>query len=215
MYKLDSISIFKKLSRERRILLEKKIHIKNFSQDSIVFYEGEESTCLYILLEGTMQLFTSGLDGCEIHLQHCETPQPVAIYAYLQQKPFPATCKFVTKGTMGMLSINDFESLMSIPEFTFSLAHCLSSQVMMFSDILHKETLFSCEAKVADMLLNKATIFNKYKKNEIAQILNIAPETFSRILSRFKKDTMITLDNKTLTILNPNALNKIVANYTA
>lgn len=215
MYKLDSVAIFKTLAPEKRTFLERKIHIKHYTQDSIVFYEGDESRCLYILLEGTMKLFTSGLDGSEIHLKHFKTPQPVAIYAYLEHKPFPATCKFVTDGAMGLLSVDDFESLMSIPEFTSELTHYLSSQVMMFSDILHKETHFSCEAKVAHLLLHKATIFQKYKKSEIAQMLNITPETLSRILSKFKKETMITLNKKTLNILNTNALHTIVDECTA
>jgi len=215
MHTLDSITLFKTLSLEQRKHLEKKIHVKHYTKDSIVFYEGEESKYLYILLEGTMKLFTSGLDGCEIHLNHFKVPQPVAIYAHIQHEPFPATCKFVTDGVMGLLSVEDFESLMSVPEFTSELTHYLSSQVMMFSDILHKETHFSCEAKVAHLLLHKANIFQKCKKSEIAQMLNITPETLSRILSKFKKETMITLHKNTLNILNTNALNTIVADCSA
>ena len=215
IHRLDSITIFKALNQEQRTLLAKKIRIKHYTKDSIGFYEGDDRKCLYILLEVKMKLFTSGIDGCEIHLKHFKIPQPVAIYAYIKHKPFPATCKFVTDGAMGLLSIDDFESLMSIPAFTSELVHCLSSQVMMYSDILHKETHFTCEAKVADLLLNKANIFEKYKKSEIAQILNITPETLSRILSKFKKETMITLNKKTLHILNSNALTTIVNDCSA
>ena len=68
MYKLDSVAIFKTLAPEKRTFLERKIHIKHYTQDSIVFYEGDESRCLYILLEGTMKLFTSGLYGSILKL---------------------------------------------------------------------------------------------------------------------------------------------------
>jgi len=215
MHRLNSINLFKKLNIERRSLLESRMLIKHYTKDSIVFYEGDESKCLYILLEGTMKLFTTGLDGYEIHLEHFAVPQPVAIYAYLEHEPFPATCKFVTDGAMGILSINDFESLMSIPEFTTELVHCLSSQVMMFSEILQKETHFSCDAKVANLLVTKKGIFQKYKKIEIAQILNITPETLSRILTRFKREGVITLNNNILFILKPDVLNCIIDKHSA
>ncbi|MEA1879574.1 MAG: Crp/Fnr family transcriptional regulator [Campylobacterota bacterium] len=210
MYTLEAIDMFSKLDEKHQALIKKKIRIKYFQSDKVVFYEGDQSQYLYLLLEGKIKLYSAGQNGSEIHLTHFEAPQPVAIYAYLQNKPFPATCRFVDDGAMGLLHIDDFHALMRIPEFSEALAHCLSSQVMMFSDILHQETQLTSEAKVADLLLKNNNIFKEYKKHDIAKILNITPETLSRVLTKFKKDTLINLDKTKLRILNIKVLEDIV-----
>jgi len=76
--------------------------------------------------------------------------------------------------------------------------------------LVHKETILSSEAKVADLMLKKVTIFNRLKNNEIASILNLTPETFSRILTKMKKEGIIKIENHKLVILDQDALCKII-----
>ena len=52
------------------------------------------------------------------------------------------------------------------------------------------------------------------KNNEIASILNLTPETFSRILSKFKKKSIISIKNHQLEILNKEALYMIIETNT-
>jgi CRP/FNR family transcriptional regulator len=59
-------------------------------------------------------------------------------------------------------------------------------------------------------MIKKIAIFNRLKNNEIASILNLTPETFSRILTKFKKEEIISVDNHQLKILNADALYIIV-----
>ncbi|MCF6207595.1 MAG: helix-turn-helix domain-containing protein, partial [Sulfurovum sp.] len=63
-----------------------------------------------------------------------------------------------------------------------------------------------------DLMLKKVTIFNRLKNNEIASILNLTPETFSRILTKLKKEEIIKIENHKLIILNQDALIDIVNN---
>ncbi len=84
----------------------------------------------------------------------------------------------------------------------------------MLSALVHKETILSSDAKVADLMIKKINIFNRLKNNEIASILNLTPETFSRILTKFKKEGIITVDDHHLTIRNKDALFHIVETNT-
>ena len=81
---------------------------------------------------------------------------------------------------------------------------------MLLSSLVHKETILSSEAKVADLMIKKMGIFNRLKNNEIASILNLTPETFSRILTKFKKEGIISVENHLLKVLNTDALYSIV-----
>ena len=89
--------------------------------------------------------------------------------------------------------------------------------VPMFSNLdkkFHKETILSSEAKVADLILNEITTFNRIKNNEIASILNITPETLSRILSKLKKEKIIVIVNNIVHICNLEALHIIIEKNT-
>jgi CRP/FNR family transcriptional regulator len=67
----------------------------------------------------------------------------------------------------------------------------LTGKVMILSSLVHKETIYSSEAKVAKILIENSEIFYKLKHNEIASILNMTPETLSRILKKFKNSDLI------------------------
>ncbi|MGB5505521.1 MAG: helix-turn-helix domain-containing protein, partial [Sulfurovum sp.] len=74
--------------------------------------------------------------------------------------------------------------------------------------------VYSSEAKVADLIANNGKIFQYMKNNEIASILNITPETLSRILTKLKKEKIITIDEHVATILDQNRLHNIIENNT-
>ena len=90
--------------------------------------------------------------------------------------------------------------------FSLALLKSMSNKVMLLSSLVHKETILSSEAKVADLILNETNAFSRVKNNEIASILNITPETLSRILTRFKQEGIITLEHHDLRIKNREAL---------
>jgi len=50
--------------------------------------------------------------------------------------------------------------------------------------------------------------------NEIASILNLTPETFSRIMTKFKKEGIISVEHHVVTIHNEDALYSIVETNT-
>ena len=90
----------------------------------------------------------------------------------------------------------------------------MTNKVMMLSSLVHKETILSSEAKVADLILNEIDIFNRVKNNEIASILNITPETLSRILSKFKRENIIDMQNHIVSIYDIQALHIILEKNT-
>jgi CRP/FNR family transcriptional regulator len=90
----------------------------------------------------------------------------------------------------------------------------LTGKVLLLSSLVHKETILSSEAKIADLMIKKRSVFNRLKNNEIASMLNLTPETFSRILTKFKKEHIIAIDNHQLKILNEDALYMIVETNT-
>jgi len=210
MVQLYEIPMFSALDETHLKELKNAIHIKQFSKDSIVFYEGDISKYIYILMEGDVKLYKTSPKGTQIQINRFSAPSLIAEFACFEQEPFPASCEFITDGVIGLLHFDKLYEYLNHPEFSFELIKSLTAKVMTLSALVHKETILSSDAKVADLMIKKITIFNRLKNNEIASILNLTPETFSRILTKFKKEGIIEVDNHTLNILNKDALFHIV-----
>lgn len=96
-------------------------------------------------------------------------------------------------------------------QFSLELIKSLTSKIMVLSALIHKETILSSEAKVAKMLIENVEIFTKLKYNEIASILNLTPETLSRIFKKLKKEQIIKIKTgEHIKILNYDALEEII-----
>ncbi len=214
MVQLQEIPMFSALGETYIKELQNAIHIKHYIKDSILFYEGDKSEYLHILLEGSVKLYKTSPKGNHIQINRLTAPSLIAEFACFEQEIFPASCEFVSDGTIGLLHFSKLYEYLSQPEFSLELIRSLSGKVLMLSALVHKETILSSEAKVADLMIKKITIFNRLKNNEIASILNLTPETFSRILTKFKKEGIISVKDHYVTVLNKDALFIIVETNT-
>ncbi len=214
MVDIADIPMFSDLDKKFHKELRDSIYIKKYTKNSIVFYEGDMSDYLYILLEGTIRLYKTSPKGSEVQIKRMEAPNTIGEYACFENEPFPVTCEFITGGVMGLLHFDKVYKYLDNKEFSLGLIKSLTSKVMILSSLVHKETILSSEAKVADLMIEKSMIFNRLKNNEIASILNLTPETFSRILSKLKKKSIISIKNHQLEILNKEALYMIIETNT-
>ncbi len=215
MLKIEEIPMFANLDKKFHKELYDAIHIRHFNKHSILFYEGDSSDYLHILLDGQVRLYKTSPKDTMVQLHRLNTPAIIGEYACLEQVAFPATCEFISdKGTVGLLHFKKVMEYLKDPVFSLSLLKSMTNKVMMLSSLVHKETILSSEAKVADLLLNEKESFNKIKNNEIASILNITPETLSRILSKLKKNHIIASENSLIKICNTEALHVIIEKNT-
>jgi len=210
MIRLQEIPMFSALEERYISELKNAVHVKHFAKDSIVFYEGDESDYLHILMEGDVKLYKTSPKGSQIQINRFSAPSLIAEFACFEKEVFPATCEFVTEGAIGLLHFDKLYEYLNQPDFSLELIKSLTGKVMTLSALVHKETILSSEAKVADLMIKKVAIFNRLKNNEIASILNLTPETFSRILTKFKKESIISVENHLLKVLNADALYMIV-----
>jgi len=214
MIELREIPMFSALEEKYIAELKNAVHVKHFSKHSIVFYEGDESEYLHILMEGDVKLYKTSPKGSQIQINRFSAPSLIAEFACFEKEVFPATCEFVSDGAIGLLHFDKLYEYLNQAAFSLELIKSLTGKVMLLSSLVHKETILSSEAKVADLMIKKVAIFNRLKNNEIASILNLTPETFSRILTKFKKEGIISVNNHRLKVLNTDALYSIVETNT-
>lgn len=210
MFDLQSIPLFSQLSKAHLVELQSQMHIHHYKKESVVFYEGDKSDYLHILLDGAVRLYKTSPKGTQIHMHTFAAPEIIALFAAFEKIPFPATCEFLGEGVIGLLPLDKIYSCMENVDFSISLVSALSKRMRLLADLLHKETIYTSEAKIADILLHNATVFERLKNTEIASMINITPETLSRILSKFKKEHIITIKEHVVTLHDEQALLKVI-----
>ena len=205
MYTLKNIPLFSGLKEAELTNLQAQMHIHQYSKDSVVFYEGDMSDYLQILLDGTVRLYKTTPKGTAVHMHNFEAPETIALFA-----AFPATCEFLTDGTVGLLPLEKIYECLHDVDFSLSLITALSKRMKLIADLFHKETIYSSEAKIADIIYHNPRVFERLKNGEIASIINITPETLSRTLTKLKREKIITIEHHVVTILNEDALKTII-----
>lgn len=214
MFALQNIPLFSGLKAKQLEMLQTQMHIHHYSKDSVVFYEGDVSDYLQILLDGTVRLYKTNPKGTQVHMHNFAAPEIIALFAAFEHVPFPATCEFLTEGAVGLLPLEKIYECLHDVDFSMSLITALSKRMKLIADLFHKETIYSSEAKIADLIYHNPTVFERLKNSEIASILNITPETLSRILSKFKRENIISIEHHVVTVYDVQLLKGIIDNNT-
>jgi CRP/FNR family transcriptional regulator len=112
-----------------------------------------------------------------------------------------------------ILSINKNRLLELCDEYPLlykRLLSAFSTKSKLMQCLINRELVYDGTAKVAYTLLYETEMFAKVKKQEIAYMLNIQPETLSRILKKFERKEIIRLESKRAVILDRAALEKVL-----
>jgi len=202
MNRIKDIPIFSKLSDKNITELEKISHFKNYNSDEIVFYEGDDPGTLYILTEGMLRLYKTDAKGNELYIHQFIPPNMVGELACFEDMDYPATARFITKGQVLKIDFKKLEhDFFQNPMVSMEIIKSLTKKVKILSNVIHKEMILTSEAKVAKIIIEHGTLFETLKNTQIASILNITPETLSRVLTKFKKADIISIEkNHTVNI---------------
>ncbi|MBF6668973.1 Crp/Fnr family transcriptional regulator [Campylobacter sp. RM12327] len=176
----------------------------------MLFIEGEESKWLHLLIKGEIRIFKTKQNGSEIFLHNILAPSFIAEIATLEGIPYPASAKFVSNSEVVKIEFDFFKKeCLSDENISLGMIKSLSQKLKIMNEVIHNELILNAEAKVAKQLVENLEIFSLLKNIQIATMLNITPETLSRILSKFKKNKLIEIQKETIKIINNKALKEL------
>ncbi len=207
--KLKQIFLFENLDDEIIDEISKFTYYKKLSKDNIVFYEGDKSEYIYLLHSGIVKLYKTSSHDKEVILKYFHQNELIAEVANFEQIPYPATAKAFTDIEVLKINFDKFKSyIYSNPDLAFAIQSSLIKKIKNLENLISTHLILDSHERVAQYIYNHTDNFFQTKNIEIASILNITPETLSRILRIFKKDNLI--DMKTKTIDKENLLNKFM-----
>jgi len=182
---LRKILLFKELDEKSLKKIEQFSTIHHLKKGDIVFYEGDKSTNLHIIVKGVVSVYKTNLKGDEILIHKFYPTSLIAERANLANMNFPATCKMDEDGVILKIDFLKFKQILTEPDICFKIMQSLLNKMNLLDDLI-SNMMLDTETRVAKFIYKHEDEFINFKKSQIAENLHIAPETLSRILKKFK-----------------------------
>jgi len=195
---LKEITMFSKLDNDELKKIIEISQLKIVNENNILFYEKEQAKSFYILLEGALKLYKMRSKSQEVILHHFFTPSLIAEVATLEDMRFPATCVSIQNRSLVLvLEKEKFKNIiMNNPYFSLHIVKSLSQKIKTLESTINRNLVFDAITKVCSLLKEEPNIFLKHKNIQIASLLNMAPETLSRILKKLKTMKIVDKNNQ-------------------
>ena len=204
---LRNIELFDSLNEEEIKKLASISKIEHYAPNSIVFYENDDLSNVYYLIEGKVKLYK--IDKFDNEIFFTDLKDDSFIYLIKKTVKNEVVCStFYSVETLKesdvlLIDIEKFKHMfMHKYEILQGVLHETYKLVARLQYIINRDLIFDGSAKVAYMLCHNLDEFNSMKKNEIAYHLHIQPETLSRIVKKLQKEGLIRIENKEVMILD-------------
>ncbi|RXJ94422.1 Crp/Fnr family transcriptional regulator [Malaciobacter molluscorum] len=194
---LNQLYLFEDLD-EKTLKKIEKISIKtNFSKDNIIFYEGDESNYLHLLIKGVVKLYKSTSTNKEIVMKYFYDNELIAELSNFENIPYPATAVAYSECEILKIDFEKFKKIIySNEKMILKIQSSLIKKIKNLERIISSQLVLDTHERVAKYIVENQEDFFKTKNVLIAQILNITPETLSRVLRNYKDKGYINMKKR-------------------
>jgi len=184
---------------------------KAYKKGEILFYKGDEPRYLHLLIFGVVKLYIHDFKDNEVVIHNLVAPSLIAEIVNYEEINFIANCSFETNCEVILIDYKKFkEEFLLRPEISMFFIKSLTKKIKYLENFINYNITLNSLEKIAKFLYENEKLLPSLKQVKIAQILNITPETFSRQLTKLKKNKIIENDKGTIKILDYGKLQKIV-----
>ncbi|MCT7473180.1 Crp/Fnr family transcriptional regulator [Aliarcobacter cryaerophilus] len=186
---------------------------KTYKKDEILFYKGDESKYLYLLVSGIAKLYTHDFKDNEVVIHNLIGPALIAEIMNYEEMYFLANCAFETDTEVILIDYKKFkEEFLQKPEISIFFIKSLTKKIKFLQNFIDYNVSLNSMEKIAKFLYENEELLKNLKQVKIAQILNITPETFSRQLAKLKKENIIENEKGYIKILDYKKIQNFISN---
>lgn len=195
MNPLRSLPLFKSLDDETFAKLGAIAIRRSFKAGEILFFEGDDPDRLIILTRGVLKLYKTTSGHKEVVLHRFNPVSMIAEAAVLHRVPYPASALFETDGEALLIDYRKFETLfLNDPQLARMLILSLSEKIRALESLIERTLVMDASERVYNLIAKSPELLKKMRHYEVANIMNLTPETFSRTLKKLQHEGKIVRD---------------------
>ncbi len=193
---------------------------KSVSKNNFLFRIGEPLKSIYAIRSGSFKTYLTNPDGTE-QIVGFALPGELLGMDAISDERHTCTTKALETSSVCEIPFERLESLArEIPNLQHQLLRLMSKEIQQDQNLMLLLAQMPAETRLASFLLGMSERLNKrgYAANEfnlsmsrgdIANLLGMAVETISRLLSHFQDDGLLKVDRKHISILMLDELRKL------
>ena len=211
---LKYVPIFSELDNETLEKISKLGIRKSFKKDSVVLFEHETGSALFVIVEGKVKVSRVSDDGKEVILTILGDSDFFGEMAILDGLSRSANVTAMEDSELFIIQRSEFLELLHVhPEVSVALLQELTQRLRAADMKIKSLSLKDAEGKVATVILQLADDVGKIKQgtveieklpfqHDLANMAGTSRETISRTLHTFAKKGLVELDGSKLRIMN-------------
>jgi len=215
-------SLFNQFSSEKVDFILDRSRLVDLVEGEFLVQQGDPANEFFLVLKGEVKLAASSSTGQEKIMHIIHPGQTFAeVLMFLGKPRFPASVEALAESQIIGFPSELYKKLLSDSiDACFGLLGQFALRNRQLVGEIEALTLYNATFRVVQYLLkeipssqqNAASVILRARKNVIASRLAITPETLSRILSKLKRDGIIQVSDKQVTLHDLDWLRKFVAN---
>ena len=209
---LSNIPLFGEMDSNQLHKLVHATHRHSLKRGETLFQKGDPSDGFYFVVEGQIKLALVSPEGGEKVVEIISPGMSFGEAVMFIDKPYPAFAEALCKSEVLHIRRDVvMERIERDNDFACRMLAGLSRKLHGLVSDMEDLTLHSAAQRIIGYLLREQgdeghVVHLKASKSLIASRLNLTPETFSRVLHQLQRDGLITIDGRTITIPDIEAL---------
>ena len=207
---ISASPLFQGLPAEELAEIEKIAIEKSYGKGETIFFEGDEGTGFYMVLDGRVKIFKMSFQGKEQILHIFGEGEPFGEVPVFHGQPFPATAECLVKSRLIYFPRKNFIDLVTkSPSIALNMLAVLSMRLRRFTTQIENLSLKEVPARLASYLLYLAEeqgqedkVELAISKGQLASLLGTIPETLSRIFAKMSEEGLIEVQGRTILLLD-------------
>jgi CRP-like cAMP-binding protein len=218
---LTQCPIFRGITENEAELLLKRIHfqVKNYFKDEVVVVAGEPVLNLNIIISGSVRGEMIDYSGKTIKIEDIEAPKPLATaFLFGKENKFPVTVTANNEVKILSVPVSEFLKILQLNlQILKNYLNSISSRAQFLSQKLNFLSFKTIKGKVAHFLLDHAgekfhSVELKNTQQQLADLFGVTRPSLARVFGEMQKEGLISIKNKTVTLLDRKALKELITN---
>jgi CRP/FNR family transcriptional regulator, cyclic AMP receptor protein len=193
--------------------------IRKVERDHYLYLEGDSCDQLYYVIDGVIDVSKIMDDGKKLSIHYFH---PGDLFGEcFERKTATFTSKVVEDCTLGIINRRELEQfIQSEGSMALEFIKWIGTMYQHIQTKLRDLTLLGKQGALASTLIrianmhgkregNKIYIKKRFTNTEIADFIGSSRETVNRMLSQYKRDNILTFDEKSMVILDVETLKNI------